>query len=293
MAPITVCTFKIDKMKMKGMKHISTRTYSNHGKSSKEVYPFYSRIEQTKHVNPHPGLIIATHCFKEEYPLLIECHLLSLAIMDLLILFGYPFPYAKGIYSKFVIIYTIMDPHHVEEKTFTVGTAIPLTDVNNNSIPVNVNDIYRYIQNQVLKRAEKYEETEVLVLSVGIRIFIESNPCEKLVPLCIEERVNIISRILDSPENFSIENGDISLPPLRRIRNKKRQYPIYIKSLKPTRTKAREFIVADIETLLYKSENDEDETQYPYSAGFLVVRPGEQPNKSGIEIFFSEDYKVF
>lgn len=273
------------------MNHISTRTYSNLGKSSKELYQLYSRIERTKHVNPHPGLIISTHYFKEEYPIVIECHLLCLAIMDLLILFGYPYPYAKGSYSKFVIIYTIIDPHHVEEKTFTLGTAIPLTDVNNNLIPVN--DIYRYIMNQVIKRAEDYEDTEVLVLSVGIRIFIESKPCEKLVPLCIEDRVNILSRILYSPKNLSIDNGDITLPPLRRIRNKKRQYPIYIKSLKPTRTKPREFIVADIETLLYKSENDEDETQYPYSAGFLVVRPGEQPNKSGIEIFFSEDYKVF
>lgn len=63
---------------------------------------------------------------------MIECNLLSLAIMNLLILFGYPYPYAEGSYCKFVIIYTIIDPHHVEEKTFTVGTAIPLTDSNNN-----------------------------------------------------------------------------------------------------------------------------------------------------------------
>lgn len=126
----------------------------------------------------------------------------------------------------------------------------------------------------MIKRAEEYEGTDVLVLSVDIRIFIESKPCSKLVPLSIEERVNILSRLLDSPKNFEMDNGDLSLPPLRRIRNKKRQYPINIKALKPTITKPRAFIVADIETLIYKSSNDEDETQFliqPVSWWFVQV----------------------
>ena len=111
----------------------------------------YSRVERTKHLNPHPGLIIATHFFKEPYPLVNETNLLSLAIMDLLILFGYPYPYAVDSYCKFTIIYKIISPHHGEEITLTIGTAIPLTDEDNVLIPHN--EIYHNVVNQVKKHS--------------------------------------------------------------------------------------------------------------------------------------------
>jgi hypothetical protein len=101
------------------------------------VNNLYSRIDRTTHVLPQPGLIIATQYFKEPYPLVNETNLLCLAIMDLLILFGYPYPYAVDSYCKFTIIYTIIGTHHEEEISLTIGTAIALTsELDNSLIPL-------------------------------------------------------------------------------------------------------------------------------------------------------------
>lgn len=208
--------------------------------------------------------------------------------MDLLIQFGYPYPYAQDSYSKFTIIYTIISPHLGEEITLTIGTAIPLTDEDNVLIPHN--EIYHNVVNQVNKHSEIYDGSEIV--QVTIRIFTE---CKKmsgpLVSLSIEDRAILLERSMDDPEVLS-DGTDINQRATRKIQNRKRKYPMYIKALKPTITKLRAFIVADIETLLYMDENDEDETQYPYSAGFMVVRPGEPHNKRHIEVYYSEDYKM-
>lgn len=51
----------------------------------------YQMIERTTQQEPHPGLIISAHHFKDPcYPLVNEITLLSLVTMDLLIKYGYP-----------------------------------------------------------------------------------------------------------------------------------------------------------------------------------------------------------
>lgn len=83
----------------------------------------YQKIERTTHQDPHPGLIIALHHFKEPYPLVNEIDLLCHATMDLLIQFAYP---SLSAYGKFTISYT-MKRSYGEEISLTIGPAIPLT----------------------------------------------------------------------------------------------------------------------------------------------------------------------
>ncbi|CAA2953967.1 DNA-dependent RNA polymerase [Olea europaea subsp. europaea] len=95
-------------------------------------YEDYTRyIEQTTHLDPHPGLIIATHHFSEPYPLVNEVDLLCLATMDLLIQFAYP---SLSGYGKFTISFTMIDSYK-GEFTFTLAPAIPLTDQDGDLMP--------------------------------------------------------------------------------------------------------------------------------------------------------------
>jgi hypothetical protein len=91
----------------------------------------YQKIEQTTHLDPHPGLIIATHHFSEPYPLVNEVDLLCLATMDLLIQFAYP---SLSGYGKFTISFTMIDSYK-GEFTFTLAPAIPLTDQDGDLMP--------------------------------------------------------------------------------------------------------------------------------------------------------------
>ncbi|KAL0307813.1 UNVERIFIED_CONTAM: DNA polymerase [Sesamum angustifolium] len=62
------------------------------GVSSQLLNRLFQTIERTTHKDPHPGFIIATHHFKDPYPMVneIDLDLLCNATMDLLIQFAYP-----------------------------------------------------------------------------------------------------------------------------------------------------------------------------------------------------------
>ncbi|KAL0285815.1 UNVERIFIED_CONTAM: hypothetical protein Scaly_2897100 [Sesamum calycinum] len=76
------------------------------GVSSQLLNRLFQTIERTTHKDPHPGFIIATHHFKDPYPMVneIDLDLLCNATMDLLIQFAYP---SLSGYGKFTISYTI------------------------------------------------------------------------------------------------------------------------------------------------------------------------------------------
>lgn len=231
----------------------------------------YQNLEQTTHQDPHPGLIIASHHFKEPGFLINEIDLLSVATMDLLNQFAYP-PLSG--YGKFTISFT-MKRSSGEEISFTIGPAIPLTYPDGKLIPKRevFAHIYRYIQ----RYAEIYDGE--YVLRVMIRVYMDGKKKDKPPP-SEDERYSSLSEI--------IEAGLSETEPItaREILNRKRSHTTHITALKPSRTELKPFMVADTETILI------DNVHKPYAAGLLMVRPGEEFNEIMIDTYFSEDYSI-
>lgn len=240
--------------------------------SSELLNRLYQQIEQTTHKDPHPGLIIAIHNFKEPYPLVTEISLLRLATMDLLIQFAYP---KLCGYAKFTISLTMIQSYG-EEITYTLGPAIPLTSEDCQLIPMS--EVYFLITRSLKIHAEKYDG--MCVVRLMIRVYMDGKKRDS-PSLSEDERYNKLSSI--------IEGGLSEIKPIgvREIRHSKRSYPKHITALKPCRrTKLKAFIVADTETLLI------NDVHKPYAAGLMMVRPGEEINKMMIDIYFSEDYSI-
>lgn len=231
----------------------------------------YQKVEKTRHQDPHPGLIIATHHFFEPYPLINEIDLLCLATMDLLIQFAYP---SLSGYGKFTISLTVMRSFGVEI-TFTLGPAIPLTYQDCKLIPMS--EVYANIYQIILKYKEIYDGDYIIRLM--IRVYMDGKKMDRPA-LSSEERDRSLSSI--------IQAGLSEIKPItaREIRNRKRSYPTHITVLKPCRTELKPFMVADTETLLI------DNVHKPYAAGLLMVRPGEQISDIMIDTYFSEDYSI-
>lgn len=239
---------------------------------------FFQKIKRTTHQDPHPALIIASHHFDEPYPLVNETDLLSLAIMDLLIQFAYPF--LSG-YAKFTISYTMMQSYGEEisstnggdEVSFTIGPAIPLTDQDCKLIPKS--EVYAHIYQAIKKLVEKYEG-EVIV-RLMIRVYMDGKKMDRPA-ISEDERYSTLSSIIQAglTEKESIR--------AREIRNRNRSHPSHITALKASRTELKAFMVADTETLLI------DNVHKPYALGLLMVRPGEEINDLMIDTYFSEDY---
>ncbi|THG20979.1 hypothetical protein TEA_029855 [Camellia sinensis var. sinensis] len=89
---------------------------------------------------------------------------------------------------------------------------------------------------------------------------------------------------LPCPHLFGCEPQEV-----KDMDRKKPNYPDCIPAFKPRSKERRPFIVADIETVLI------NDVHVPYTAGFLVVKPGDdvgaKPDYS-IETYFSEDYQM-
>lgn len=232
---------------------------------------FYQKIERTTDLNPHPGIIIASHHFSEPYPLVNEIDLLCLATMDLLIKYAYP---SLSGYGKFTISFTMMRSYG-EEITFTIGPAIPLTHLDCKLIPMS--DVYAHIYPLIQKYAEIYDGDYVIRLM--IRVYIDGIK-KDWPPPSDEERYGLLSSI--------IQAGLSEIEPItaRGIRNRKSSHPSHITALKPCRSELKPFIVADTETILI------DNVHKPYAAGLMMVRPGEEINEIMIDTYFSEDYSI-
>lgn len=231
----------------------------------------FQKTAPPTHLDPHPGLIIASHYFIKPYPLVNDVDLICLATMDLLIQFAYP-PLLG--YGKFTISYTLKRSHGVE-RNFALGKAIPLTYQDNKLIPMEV--VYAHIYPLINKYAEIYDGD--YILGIMIRVHMDDKKKDMQV-LSIEERESLLSSI--------IQAGLIEIEPItaKVIQNRKRSYPTHITALKQSRTKLKPFIVADIETIMI------DNMHKPYAAGLMMVRPGEQFNDIMIDTYFSEDYSI-
>lgn len=231
----------------------------------------YKKIERTTHQDPHPGLIIARHDFSKPYPLVNEIDLISLATMDLLTQFAYP--YLSG-YGKFTISYT-MKRSYGEEISFTLGAAIPLTYQDGELIPKS--EVIAHIARCIMKYREIYDGD--CLVRLMIRVYMD---CKKM------DRPALSSEERDSSLSSIIQAGLSEIEPItaREIRNRKRSHPTHITALKPCRTELKPFLVADTETLLI------DNVHKPYAAGLLMVRPGEQISDIMIDTYFSEDYSI-
>lgn len=84
-----------------------------------------SRVDRSKCQHPHPGLIIASHTFKEPYFAFSDFDQLSLAIMDLLLRGAYPYLSGSN-YAKFNVLFTMFTSGGTPT-TFAAGRAIALT----------------------------------------------------------------------------------------------------------------------------------------------------------------------
>ncbi|KAJ8746889.1 hypothetical protein K2173_010161 (mitochondrion) [Erythroxylum novogranatense] len=238
----------------------------------------YNIISRTTHLDPHPGLIIATHHLSDPFPIAEEIELLSVSVMDLLA--QYAFPSLSG-YGKFTISLTIMQSSE-EEITFTAGEAIPLTYEDNTIIPMSeiYTNIFRNLQHY-LKIYDGY-----YVVRLTIRVYVEGGKKMDRVPLSEEERDSTLYSIIESIQSQS-RLSEIEPITARDIINRKRRYPsTHITALKGRRTKVKPFIVADIETLLINNYH------YPYAVGYMLVRPGDDLNPIHIDTYFSEDYSI-
>ena len=240
-------------------------------------------VTQTRCLEPHPGLIIAVHKFMEPYPTVGSIDLISMAFMDLLIQHVYPRIQGR---AKFTLIYEINTDG--DTATITLSTAINLTFEDNTLIPKEV--ILLEIYKNVSYYAEKYSGTEVL--AVSIRVYCKGQKDRDSVKLpSIDDSDIILNSTLEkarsihnlkSTESYSSKNRGNS------------RYPTYIKSIKTTtssKLSPTQFMVGDIETLPYKVGNDQDKTHIPYAAGYMMVRPGKNPEKKDIIKFYSDDYK--
>ena len=235
---------------------------------------YQQKLERTTHQDPHPGLIIATHHFVEPYPNLTEIELLSLSTMSLLIQFAYP---SLSGYGKFTISLTMKRSAGLEI-TSTIGPAIPLTYEDCKLIPKN--EVYSHIAHLIQKYAEIYDSyNSEDIVRLMIRVYMVGK--KKGIPVSSEDINSLLSSI--------IQGGLSEIEPIiaREIRNRKRSYPNFIRSIKPSGTELQPFLVADTETILIDNQHK------PYAAGLLLVRPGEEldPN-CRIDTYFSEDYSI-
>jgi hypothetical protein len=190
--------------------------------------------------------------------------------MDLLIKYAYPV--ISG-YGKFTISFAVKRTYG-EVITFTLGSAIPLIDLDGKSL--SQAEVYAHISKLIGEYCDIYDEDKVL--RTIIRVYLEGKNQNDRSEITDEYRRNALSSIIDC--------GLRDVQPLtaRKIRNQKRSYPNHITALKPRCTNMRSFIVADTETILV------NDVHKPYAAGLMLVRPGEDINMNIIDTFFSEDY---
>lgn len=257
---------------------IRTRAYCTYRASiDKFLNRVFASIERTWVQDPHRWLIIANHSFREPEPI-VDVNLHALCIMDLLHQFAYT---SLTGYAKFGILLTTLRSYG-EEITFSIGTAIPLTDEGGNLLPKKW--VYSQLYKLLLKCSENYEGDEIV--RVTIRVYMEEDKKLERPTLSEEERHNLLRSVLlevsNKTEEGLTESNAITARKLRQSR-----HPKSIPALKECNTNLRPFIVSDLETLL-----DEKNYHKPYAAGLLMVYPGKDIKDMQIETYFSEDYSI-
>ncbi|KAG5524153.1 hypothetical protein RHGRI_030974 [Rhododendron griersonianum] len=173
------------------------------------------------------------------------------------------------------------------EVSFTIGTAIHLnrSDSSGNALPNK--EVFNQIWELIVKEGEIYRDNEIL--GVFLRVYIEKrikkNKNKRISAYEVDSYINKLVLLENSMKDIGKTSGKVSM--LRQRDSKS----LYITALKPHTTELKPFIVADLETVLVESQNDDD-YHVPYAAGLLPVHPGEdvesKPNRE-FSLYFSED----
>ena len=210
----------------------------------------------------------------------LHCEIIGLA--SLLLLFKYAYTMDSD-YGKFTLGYRMKKEKREGETEaskadleFMIGKSIVFRD-DGQDVPVNV--IYEEIMRHVIAKAQEYEKYKLE--RIYIRIYLDKYKMKCSDPPFVSYE-DIYQKIIDGLALPFV--GKAKEP--RKIVNSKRCYPpLYMTSLKPTRSLRRLFIVADLETVLI------NDVHVPYAAGFLVVKPCDEQSsrKQSIQNFFSED----
>ena len=265
-------------------KILTNRSYSTGlNVSSSLVCKLYSVIGKSTVIRPHPSLIVASHRFSHGI-LMQETALLSLAVLDLLVLYAYP---AIGGYSKFNILLSLDNgKDEVSSKkeedfiSFVEGKAIPLTLGDGTPLPKG--EILGHIYSRILYKGESY--VGELVPRVGIRFYTEAGKKIEILSVSPDDRTKQLEEALHN----QVEVGSLPTITAKKIRNRKKTYKSSITPVKCNSKELNPFLVADTETLLLENVHK------PYAAGVMMVHPGDNiKNNSRIDSYFSEDYSSF
>ena len=106
-------------------------------------------IEEERCLDPYKGLRIAELVFQSPYLRCADYHVIALAVMRLLMKYGYSTVFDRG---KFTIGYRLKQP--TGGVNFTIGPAISLNDPSGNAVPNK--QVYVNIMRLVAQKAEEY-----------------------------------------------------------------------------------------------------------------------------------------
>ena len=259
------------------MKKLSNYTASGSlfGYSIEEFNGYLNRlkplIEEERCLDPYQGLRIAELVFQSPYLCCSDYHVIALAVMRLLMKYGYSTVFDRG---KFTIGYRLKLP--TGGVNFTIGPAISLNDPSGDAVPNRY--VYVNIMRLVAQKAEEYSEEELSGLSV--RMYMVDMK-DKDVTLTYKEIDTKIWELINT--NIGDGDGDAEPQEVPAMGGSKRRYHDHVTALKPKGKDMQPFIVADTETVLV------NDVHVPYAAGFLFVYPGKAINTHKIYTEFSED----
>ncbi|KAG5548037.1 hypothetical protein RHGRI_013663 [Rhododendron griersonianum] len=269
----------------KNEREVSNEEATTGKKGRKRQYSSFLKkyIRGVKNRTPNEGLITVSADFKEPYPLCTTYERIASLILHLVITYVYNnFTWKR---AMFTIGYKI----RVEsgEVSFTIGTAIHLnrSDSSGNALPNK--EVFNQIWELIVKEGEIYRDNEILgvFLQVYIEKRIKKNKNKRISAYEVDSYINKLVLLENSMKDIGKTSGKVSM--LRQRDSKS----LYITALKPHTTELKPFIVADLETVLVESQNDDD-YHVPYAAGLLPVHPGEdvesKPNRE-FSLYFSED----
>ncbi|KAG5541134.1 hypothetical protein RHGRI_021118 [Rhododendron griersonianum] len=259
----------------KNEREVSNEEATTGKKGRKRQYSSFLKkyIRGVKNRTPNEGLITVSADFKEPYPLCTTYERIASLILHLVITYVYNnFTWKR---AMFTIGYKI----RVEsgEVSFTIGTAIHLnrSDSSGNALPNK--EVFNQIWELIVKEGEIYRDNEIL--GVFLRVYIEKrikkNKNKRISAYEVDSYINKLVLLENSMKDIGKTSGKVSM--LRQRDSKS----LYITALKPHTTELKPFIVADLETVLVESQNDDD-YHVPYAAGLLPVHPGSNNSEAGI-----------
>lgn len=217
--------------------------------------------------------------FAEPYPQTGAVSLLASAFMELLI--SRVLPSIQG-NAKFTLQYKLNVDGYIG--MVTLSTAIKLTYADGTRIPNEF--LLKEIINILNRFGEKYQRCDVQ--AIGVRAYaehtIEMNNAE------IPSRDNSLKSLKRA---FYKYDDIINLNIGGRSKRSKKRYQSYIPVDKSSIKNKKLFIVADLETLLMRiRDTDENKSHVPYAGGYMMVDMDKPVNVTDITTFYAHDQSI-